>query len=161
MANVTRRSAIGLSAGAAGVMSLAEADELNSRSLTGATDRDIERFETTPSLAGLPVISRVVVHRDIVYLCGITANPEKLGDIKDQTRQALASIDSRLAEAGTNKSKLLTAQVWLTDMSLFAAHNDAWNEWVDWKNPPARACLLSPQLWRPGLLVEIMVTAAK
>ena len=48
----------------------------------------------------------------------------------------------------------------LTDMSLFGAHKYAWNEWAD-PNPPARACLLSPQLWRPGLLVEIMATAAR
>ncbi len=46
-------------------------------------------------------------------------------------------------------------------MSLFAAHNNAWNEWFDPKKPPARACLHSSQLWRPGRLVEIMVTAAR
>jgi len=121
----------------------------------------IERFEPTPAIPGVPLISFAVAHGGIAYLSGITANPEKLGDIKDQTRQITARIDALLAKAGTDKSKLLSAQVWLTDMRHFAEHNDAWNEWVDPKNPPARACLLSPQLWRPGLLVEIMVTAAK
>jgi enamine deaminase RidA (YjgF/YER057c/UK114 family) len=59
-----------------------------------------------------------------------------------------------------DKSKLLTAQVWLSDMGLFEAHNVAWNEWVDRKNPPVRACVQA-NLWRPNLLVEIMVTAAR
>ena len=121
----------------------------------------IERYEPTPSIPGVPLISFAVAHGGIAYLSGITANPEKLGDVKDQTRQITARIDALLAKAGTDKSKLLTAQVWLTDMRHFADHNDAWNEWVDPKNPPARACLLSPQLWRPGMLVEVMVTAAK
>ncbi|HKU97312.1 MAG TPA: RidA family protein [Vineibacter sp.] len=121
----------------------------------------IERYELTPAIPGIPLISYAVAHGGIVYLSGITANPASLGDVKDQTLQILARIDTLLAKAGTNKSRLLSAQVWLTDMSLFAAHNDAWNTWVDAKNPPARACLLSPQLWRPGMLVEIMVTAAR
>jgi enamine deaminase RidA (YjgF/YER057c/UK114 family) len=159
MAKMTRRDAIGVSAGAAGVVGFAEAAEPNGNRLTGATDRGIQRYEPSPSSPGIPLISFAVAHRDIVYLSGITAT--KLGgDIKDQTRQVLARIDALLAKAGTDKSKLLTAQVWLTDMSLFAAHNDAWNEWVDPKNPPARACLLSPQLWHSGLLVEVMATAA-
>ncbi|HWM68816.1 MAG TPA: RidA family protein [Steroidobacteraceae bacterium] len=160
MANMTRRTAIGASAGAAGLVGLAQAAEPNSNARTMAMDRQIERYEPSPSLPGVPLISYAVVHRDIVYLSGITASSTKSGDVKDQTRQIVARIDALLAEAGSNKSKLLTAQVWLTDMSLFAAHNDAWNEWVDPRNPPARACLLSTQLWHPGLLVEIMATAA-
>ena len=121
----------------------------------------IERFEITPALPGIPRISYVTTHGSIVYVAGITANPRRLGDIKEQTRDVLARIDSLLSQAGTDKSKLLTAQVWLTDMNLFSDHNDAWNEWVDPRNAPVRACLLSPQLWRPGMLVEIMVTAAR
>ncbi|WP_084183149.1 RidA family protein [Nevskia soli] len=121
----------------------------------------IERYEPTPAISGVPLISFAVVHGGIAYISGITANPEKLGDIKDQTRQITARIDTLLAKAGTDKSKLLAAQIWLTDMRHFAEHNDAWNEWVDPKNSPARVCLLSPQLWRPGMPVEIMVTAAK
>jgi enamine deaminase RidA (YjgF/YER057c/UK114 family) len=73
----------------------------------------------------------------------------------------LGYVDALLREAGTTKSRLLTAQVWLTDMDDFADHNDAWNEWVDPEHPPVRACLQSPCLWRPGLRVEIMVTAAR
>jgi enamine deaminase RidA (YjgF/YER057c/UK114 family) len=125
------------------------------------TPAPIERFEATPARPGIPRISYATSHGDVVYLAGITAAPQRLGDVKEQTRDVLARIDDLLAAAGTDKSRLLTAQVWLTDMKLFADHNDAWNEWVDPRNAPVRACLLSPQLWRPGMLVEIMVTAAR
>lgn len=68
---------------------------------------------------------------------------------------------SRYEQDGDRQVEAMSAQTWLTDMAHFADHNAAWNEWVDPKNPPVRACLLSPRLWYPGLLVEIMVTAAK
>ena len=123
---------------------------------------NIERIGKSNLAAGIPVISYGAIHRDVVYLCGITANPNQpLGDVKQQTRAVLEQVDALLRAAGTDKSRLLTAQVWLTDMDDFADHNDAWNEWVDQNSPPVRACLQSPRLWRPGLRVEIMVTAAK
>jgi enamine deaminase RidA (YjgF/YER057c/UK114 family) len=127
---------------------------------------DIQRIGITEPTSGVPVvslapvISLASVHAGLVYICGVTADWNKLGDIKDQTRQVLERIDLLLARAGTNKSKLLSAQVWLTDMSLFEDHNEAWNAWVDTKNPPVRACLHSPSLCLPGMLVEIMATAA-
>jgi enamine deaminase RidA (YjgF/YER057c/UK114 family) len=140
----------------------------------------IQRFEpTTPVLPGLPKIHNAVVHGGIVYVAGTTllqalpraellalakpggAPAGGLGDVADQTRRICGRIDQVLATAGTSKAKLLTAQVWLTDMKNFAAHNDAWNEWVDLDNAPVRACVVSPQLVFPGLLVEIMVTAAR
>ena len=62
--------------------------------------------------------------------------------------------------AGTDKLKLLVAQVWLADMSDFDDHNTVWNHWVDRQNPPVRASVEEP-LWHPGVRVEIMVTAAK
>ena len=116
--------------------------------------------EGLPFIQVIPIISRVVVRGDHVYLCGITAHPLSKGDIQAQTKEALDTIDRLLQTAGTDKSKLLTAQVWLSDMSLFEAHNAAWNEWVDAQNPPVRACVRA-DLWQPNLLVEIMVTAAK
>lgn len=121
---------------------------------------EIWRFGTTEPTGDIPLISLATMHGNIVYLCGITADPANPGDIGDQTRQVLDRIDRLLARAGTNKSRLLTAQVWLTDMGLFADHNSVWNAWVDPKNPPVRMCVHSPHLWRPGLQVEIMVTAA-
>src|SRR5712691_9292886 len=93
----------------------------------------VERPNTLPHIAG------AVVHGDTVYLKGVTPDPG--GDITSQTRQVLERIDALLALAGTDKSKLLTAQVFLSDMRLFEAHNAAWNEWVDRANPPVRACI--------------------
>ena len=106
----------------------------------------------------VPIISLAVVHNGLVSTCGVTAEPT--GDVKVQTKKVLASIDGLLEKAGTDKSKLLTAQVWLADMQDFEEHNSIWNEWVDRQNPPVRACVQTP-LWRPDILVEIMVTAAQ
>lgn len=117
----------------------------------------ITRLGTTNGLEPLPVISSIVIHSGIVHLLGVTADPT--GDVTMQTDAVLRRIDALLEQAGTDKSRLLTAQVWLTDMSLFEEHNAAWNSWVDADNPPVRACVQA-ELWRPGLLVEVMVTAA-
>ncbi len=111
-----------------------------------------------PGMKVVPVISLSVVHNDVVSLCGMTADP--IGDVKVQTRQVLERIDHLLQMAGTDKSKLLVAQVWLANMRDFDDHNSVWNDWVDRKNPPVRACV-GAQLWHPSVLVEIMVTAAK
>ena len=118
----------------------------------------ITRHGMTEGTTGLPIISRAVVRGDMVYLCGVT--PDPVGDIKAQAQQVLDRIDRLLQTAGSDKSKLLTAQVWLSDMRLFEAHNAVWNEWVDAKNPPVRACVQA-DLWCPNMLVEIMVTAAQ
>ena len=103
-------------------------------------------------------MSKCVVNGNVAYLAGLVADDAN-GDIKAQTQQVLASIDHYLKQAGTDKSKLLQAHVWITDMAHYAAMNEVWNAWVDPKNPPARACIQAP-LARKGLLVEIMVTAA-
>ena len=170
MPDITRRDLAGISAAAAiaggtswsGVASAANSLE---QGASGGKDMGIERhfiqWRTAAPLISVTPIIICCCARNIVYLCGITADPAHLGDVKDQTRQVLERVDRLLARAGTDKSKLLSAQVWLTDMANFEAHNAAWNAWVDPKNPPVRACLHSPQLWLPGLLVEIMVTAAK
>src|SRR5262249_47596463 len=77
-----------------------------------------------------------------------------------QTKRALERIDQLLQRAGTDKSRALTAQVWLSDIRLFRQHNLAWNAWVDPQNPPVRACVQA-ELTAPGLLVEIMLTGAR
>src|SRR5258707_1701211 len=107
---------------------------------------------------GQPIISQAVVHGNVAYFAGITPNPIA-GDIKTQTAQVLRRVDELLNLAGTDKSHLLSAQVWIADMRLFEDHNSVWNEWVDPANPPAPACLTT-DFWRPGMLVEIMVVAA-
>ena len=86
---------------------------------------NIQRIGITEPTGGVPIISFATIHSGLVHLCGVTADPAQLGDVRDQTRQVLNRIDRLLARAGTSKSKLLTAQVWLTDMSLFADHNEA------------------------------------
>jgi enamine deaminase RidA (YjgF/YER057c/UK114 family) len=107
---------------------------------------------------GQPIISQAVVHGNVAYLAGIT--PDSLaGDIKAQTARVLRRVDELLALAGTDKSQILSAQVWIADMRLFEDHNSVWNEWVDPANPPVRACLTT-DFWRPGILVEVMVVAA-
>jgi len=106
-----------------------------------------------------PRMSRCVVKDDMVYVAGLTAS-ERSADIRGQTQQILDKIDEYLAVAGTNKSKLLQANLWITDMANFATMNEVWNAWVDPENPPVRACVRA-DLAHPDLLVEIMVTATK
>jgi len=118
----------------------------------------ITRIGITEPVNGMPVMSRAVVRGDTVYLCGVV--PDPVGDVSSQTRQVLAKIDQMLASAGTDKSKLLTAQIWLADMGHFPSLNAVWNTWVDPQNPPVRACVRA-DLYRPEVLVEIMVTAAR
>jgi enamine deaminase RidA (YjgF/YER057c/UK114 family) len=118
----------------------------------------IERREILDGANGWPIMARSVTRGDTVYLCGVV--PDPAGDVRAQTRQVLARIDALLAAAGTDKSKLLTAQVWLKDMATYVEHNAEWNAWVDRRNPPVRACVAA-QLFHPEVLVEIMVTAAR
>ena len=117
----------------------------------------IERHDITTGAA--PRMSRCVVNGNMVYLAGLTA-ADRSGDIKSQTQQILDAIDGYLAKAGTDKSKLLQANIWITDTASFGAMNEVWNAWVDPENPPVRACVHA-ELMHPDLLVEIMVTATK
>ncbi len=82
---------------------------------------NITRHEYPLVGEGRPIISRVVEHGDTVYVCGTL--PDPVGDIAAQTKQVLDRIDDALKLAGTNKSKLLTSQVWLADMTSFEAQN--------------------------------------
>ena len=107
-----------------------------------------------------PRMSQVVVHGDTVYLAGQVAQGAPGGSAEEQTRDILASIDRLLAEAGSDKSKLLTATIWLSDMGDFSAMNSVWDAWVDPANPPCRACV-EARLAAPKFGVEIMVVAAK
>ena len=117
----------------------------------------IQRIELTQPPG--PRMSRCVISGNTVYVAGLTAQDSKQ-DIKGQTKQILDRIDGYLAQAGTNKSKLLHANLWIKDMAMFADMNSVWNAWVDPENPPVRACVRA-DMARPDILVEIMVTAAK
>jgi enamine deaminase RidA (YjgF/YER057c/UK114 family) len=104
-------------------------------------------------------LTQCVVHGDRVYLAGIISDNPKL-DVKGQTEDVLKKIDKLLAQGGTNKSRLLTATIYLPDMRNFQTMNAVWDGWVDTANTPARATV-GAALANPELLVEIQVTAAK
>jgi enamine deaminase RidA (YjgF/YER057c/UK114 family) len=106
-----------------------------------------------------PLLSLAVEHGDTVYLAGIVAKNLKQ-DVKGQTEEVLAEIDRLLAKAGSHKSKILQATIWVPDIRLRAAMNEVWTRWVDPKNLPGRACI-EAKLADPAALVEIMVTASK
>ena len=114
----------------------------------------IQRFETGPRM------SQVVVHGDTVYLAGIVANKTAGESVTKQTQEVLSIIDSHLAKAGTDKSKLLTTTIYLPDMGTFAEMNAAWDAWVSPGNTPARAPV-EVNLAGPKYGVEIMLIAAK
>ena len=104
-------------------------------------------------------LSSVVEHNGTVYIAGTTAGDKSVG-MKQQTEQILKRIDGLLEKSGTNKSKLLSATIFISDMAQKSAMNDAWLAWIDRKNPPTRACV-AVELGSPETLVEIVVTAAK
>jgi len=104
------------------------------------------------------LMSKAVVHGDTVYLAGLTAS-DSSQDVQGQCQQILNSIDKYLAEAGTDKSKILSAQIWLTDIGTWADMNEIWVKWIDPANPPARATV-EAKLAVPALSIEIMVVAA-
>ena len=114
----------------------------------------IERFDVGPRM------SQAVAHGDTVYLAGQVALEAPGASIAEQTRDILGRIDSLLAKAGTDKSRLLSAHIWLADIADFAAMNEVWDAWVVPGSPPARACVES-KLAAPRYDVEIMVVAAR
>ena len=103
-------------------------------------------------------MSKIVIHNNTIYLSGQVGNAED--DIKAQTLTCLEKVESLLQEVGSDKSKLLSATVWVKSMSDFAAMNEVWDKWFKGVQPPARACGESA-LARPELLVEITVIAAE
>ena len=105
------------------------------------------------------ILSLAVEHGDTVYLAGIVAKKLEQ-DIKGQTKEVLDEIDRLLAKCGTNKSKVLSATIWVTDIRNRAPMNEVWTAWTDPKNLPVRACI-EAKLADPRLLVEIAVVAAK
>jgi enamine deaminase RidA (YjgF/YER057c/UK114 family) len=105
------------------------------------------------------ILSGAVEANGMVYLSGLTA--DKLpASVKEQTAEVLAKIDALLAAAGSNKSKIVSCMIWVTDIRYRDELNQVWTEWADPANLPARACV-SSQLANPNLFVEIQVTATK
>ena len=104
-------------------------------------------------------MSEAVVHGGKVYLSGFVADKTVGKSVKEQTADILSQIDATLAAAGTDKTKLLKTNIWLTDIGTFSQMNEARDAWVSPGNTPARATVES-KLAAPGLDVEIMVEAA-
>ena len=112
---------------------------------------DIKRIECGTRM------SEAVIHNGVVYLAGQVGNP---GDsVADQTREVLAQVDRLLAEAGTDKTRILKAQIWMADIADFAEMNAVWDAWVPQGNCPARATG-EAKLATPYYKVEVIVTAA-
>jgi enamine deaminase RidA (YjgF/YER057c/UK114 family) len=106
-----------------------------------------------------PRMSQAVVHGKTVYLAGQVAD-DPAPSVGEQTRQVLAKIDALLKAAGTDKSQILSANVWLADIGRFGEMNAVWDKWVAAGHAPARATVQAA-LARPEFLVEIMVVAAR
>ena len=113
---------------------------------------NIRRFDNGPRFC------RVLSHNGTVYLAGMTAD-DTSGDVLAQTRGTLAKIDHYLAMAGSDRSKLLTATIWLRDIADFDRMNSVWDSWIDRAAMPVRATV-EARLAGDAYRVEIMVTAA-
>jgi len=105
-----------------------------------------------------PTRSRAVVHDGLVFTVAVAPDPVT-SSMYEQTVKALDRIDESLALCGSDKSRILSAIVYITDMKRKGEMNRAWDEWVDRSNPPMRACI-GVDL-EPPHIVEIVVTAAK
>ena len=105
-------------------------------------------------------MSQAVVHGGTVYLAGQVADERAGGPVAEQTREILERIDQLLAEAGTNKTKLVSASIWLADIATFDEMNAVWDAWVAEGCAPARATV-EAKLAAPRYKVEIAVIAAR
>jgi enamine deaminase RidA (YjgF/YER057c/UK114 family) len=114
---------------------------------------DIKRIEAGARM------SEAVIHNGKLYMCGIVADSTVGKSVFEQTKDVLQQIDSILAQAGTDKTRILKANIWLTDISTFDQMNKAWDAWVVPGKTPARATV-EAKLAGAGFDVEIMVEAA-
>lgn len=111
----------------------------------------IERSELSKRM------SQVVVHGDTIYLAGQVGKGDS---VTEQTLDMLGQVDRLLASAGSNKSRILSATIWMADMDTVDEMNTVWDAWIDPENPPARACVES-RLVTADFLVEVMIIAAR
>ena len=108
----------------------------------------IERHETAARM------SKVVVHGDTVYLAGIVAENPKGKSVSEQTKSIVAQIDGFLAKAGSDKTKLLSANIWIADMANFAEMNAVWDGWVAPGHTPARATVEAKLAGRASHVIQ-------
>ncbi|MGH6798329.1 MAG: RidA family protein [Roseiarcus sp.] len=107
-----------------------------------------------------PRMSQVVVHGSTIYLAGQVADQAKGKSVGDQTKEILATIERLLAEAGSDKTRILSATIYLVDMATFAEMNPVWEAWVPAGHAPARATV-EAKLAAPAYAVEIACIAAR
>jgi enamine deaminase RidA (YjgF/YER057c/UK114 family) len=119
----------------------------------GTTDMsEITRIKTGKRM------SQIVIHNDTIYLAGQVGNP---GDgVAEQTKTSLKSVESLLNEAGSDKTRILQATIWLDDMADFAEMNEIWDAWITPGTAPTRACG-EAKLATPEYKVEVIVVAAR
>jgi enamine deaminase RidA (YjgF/YER057c/UK114 family) len=127
---------------------------------TPATDKNLEEMPMTikrhePS----KIYSKAVEANGFAFTAGIVAD-DASQDVKGQTQQILKEIDRLLKLCGTDKSKIVSATIWVTDIRHREAMNEAWTAWTGGQNLPGRACI-EAKLADPRMLVEIAVVAAK
>ena len=115
---------------------------------------NIQRTHTTPRM------SKIVACGDLIYLCGQTAGGSDATDMAGQTAEALRRVDALLEEAGSDKSRILTALIHIKSMDDFAAMNAVWDAWVPVGATPARTTV-EANLATPTMLFEVTVVAAK
>lgn len=104
-------------------------------------------------------MAQIVTSEDLIFLSGMPPDTTA-GDIKEQMRGALSNVDAALAEMGEDQTSIFMVHVWLKDMRYFGAMNAVWSAWADPENPLARTCV-SGELYRPDLLVELVVAACR
>jgi len=104
------------------------------------------------------ILHRVVESKGILYLAGTTADDVSVG-MEDQTRQICKKLDAMLESAGSDKTKLLSAQIFVTDISKKEEMNSAWKEWLPSEVFPSRACIGVASLGTASTLIEIVITA--
>lgn len=121
--------------------------------IQGMTNMTIVRHQSNK------ILSQAVEHGGLVYVAGQVANDLTQG-VRGQTEQILKQIDALLAAANSDKSRILSANIWLSDIRTRDDMNQAWTAWADPKNLPARATV-EAKMAAPDVMVEIMVTAAQ
>ena len=114
---------------------------------------DLRRIEAGPRM------SEAVIHGNKVYTAGIVADATVGKSVFEQTQEILKQIDQLLATAGSDKTRIIKANIWLTDIGTFSQMNQAWDQWVVAGQTPARATV-EAKLAAPGYDVEIMIEAA-
>jgi enamine deaminase RidA (YjgF/YER057c/UK114 family) len=120
---------------------------------TARSRKDLTRIDPGPRM------SDAIIHEGRVFLAGQVAERSKGRSVREQTAEVLAGIDTVLKKAGTDKTRILTANIWLSDISTFGEMNAVWDAWVVPGRTPARATV-EAKLAAPEYKVEIMVTAA-